>query len=104
MIEHPEYIEITSSIQARFQLQRGQVLVMLITDGTVYMQLVGEQLETHYQPPRGSSTVYIGNMDRFDELFDGFREKDVKIYFCDGWKIETKKNRILDNIADKFIK
>lgn len=104
MKDSPEYIEITSSIQARFQMQRGQVLVIPIKDGTVYLRLMGEVLETHFQPPRGSSTIYTGSMDRFDELFAGFQDGGVKIYYCDGWIIDEKKNGIIDKIADSFHK
>lgn len=99
----PEYIEVTSAAQARFQMERGEVLVIPITGGTLYAEIKrGPLVYFHFQPRRGSSTRYTGPVDSIEGLMAGFQERGVRVYYCPGWRITERKNRVIDNAADKI--
>lgn len=99
----PEYIEVTTATQATFQLQQGEILVIPITDGTLYAELRrGPLVCFHFQPKRGSSVRYTGPVESIAELMEGFAERGVRVYYCPGWRIEQRKNRIIDKFADKL--
>lgn len=95
-----EFIKITTSIQARFNLMKREVITFELTDGIGYIHFITiNNVIILIQPDYGKSIENKGNL-KMAENFVHEHMEDSQFYVCKGSSLATKKFSLLDKFAD----
>jgi hypothetical protein len=94
------FIEITSYYQARFRIDQGEIFVAELEDAMVYVCKKKRHYEVHIQPSIGSAIVYEGGSDKFENIFNDMKSKNIKMFVYIGGELKSRKSNILDKFAD----
>lgn len=101
MSVEPDWEEVTTLSQAKELLERDQVLVIPIKDATMFVLKRHGEIEVDVQRKRGSvSTAHGGDMEAL--ISHLLLDERVTIYYMEGGCVVTKKNNIIDFMADKY--
>lgn len=105
--QEQERIEVTSVIQARFQLERGQVLCAKTSSESVFIRKEDDKYVIYLQRDIGGSYETSGAEDREKErclkVIEHLMDHGARFFYTEGFCLEPIRNGWKDKLVDGLL-
>ena len=103
MIDISDAIEVTTETQLRYHLERGEIVIYTLSDGTscVLRKASDDCYECLAQRGLGSVEVWVTDtLESVAQAFNYLRDRGVEFWVLPGARVAYQPARILDRVAD----
>ena len=96
-----ELIKISTIVQAKYWLEKGETLIFTTIDGNGYITNIGNETEISFQPKYGLSETYRAKKENSSAVIETLLN-ETDFYVCEGGVLIYKTPSLFQRFMDLF--